>query len=114
MIADWRFALRSRSAVRPMKSLAVFAVTLAMAGPLAAASLTLERTIPLPAVEGRIDHCSLDAAGQRLFVAALGNNTVEVINLAAGKVEHSIPGLAEPQGIYFLAGANQLFVANGG
>src|SRR5438874_13654338 len=97
-----------------MKPLALLATGVALAGPLAAATLTLERTIPLPGVEGRIDHFSLDTAGRRLFVAALGNNTVEVVNLTEGKVDHSIPGLAEPQGIYFLADANRLFVANGG
>jgi len=97
-----------------MKSLAFFAAALVFAGPLAAASLTLERTIPLPGVEGRIDHFSLDTAGHRLFVAALGNNTVEVVNLTEGKVIRSITGLVEPQGIFFLADVNRLFVANGG
>ena len=42
----------------------------------AAEPLKLTRTIPLPGVEGRIDHLSVDLAGQRLFVAALGNNTL--------------------------------------
>ena len=42
------------------------------------APLTLEKTITLEKVEGRIDHMAVDVAGQRLFVAALGNNTVEV------------------------------------
>jgi hypothetical protein len=40
-------------------------------------ALTLDRTIPMPKVEGRIDHMAADVTGQRLFVAALGNNTVE-------------------------------------
>ncbi len=46
--------------------------------------LTLDKTIPMPKVEGRIDHMAADVAGQRLFVAALGNNTVEVLDLKAG------------------------------
>src|SRR3954468_9178883 len=100
--------------LRSMKLLVFLATALACAGSLGAASLTLERTVPLPGVEGRIDHFSLDAAGHRLFVAALGSNTVEVVNLAEGKVEHSIPGLAEPQGLCFLADANRLYIANGG
>lgn len=97
-----------------MKSLALVAAALALAGPVGAGTLTLERTILLPNVVGRIDHFSLDAAGQRLFVAALGNDTVEVVNLAEGKVDRSIKGLAEPQGIYFLAASGRLYVANGG
>jgi hypothetical protein len=38
-------------------------------------SLKLEQTIPLPDIKGRIDHLSLDVAGQRPFVSALGNDT---------------------------------------
>jgi hypothetical protein len=57
--------------------------------------LLLIQTIPLPKVEGRIDHLSVDIKDQRLFVAALGNDTVEIIDLAAGKVIHSISGLSD-------------------
>jgi len=97
-----------------MRTVAVLSAIFAVAGSLTAASLTLERTISLPGVEGRIDHFSLDPAGQRLFVAALGNNSVEVVDLIEGKVHHSITGLVEPQGLYFLADLNRLYVANGG
>src|SRR5437773_2011342 len=69
--------------------------------------------IPLPGVEGRIDHMALDTAGQRLLVAALGNNTVEIVDLAAHKVVHSIRGLREPQGVAFLRDMSQIAVANG-
>ncbi len=37
-------------------------------------TLQLKQTIPLPGAEGRIDHLDLDAANERLFVCALGNN----------------------------------------
>lgn len=91
------------------------AIVIAGLGPLApAATLSLERTISLPAVEGRIDHLAHDPAGGRLFVAALGNNSVEVIDLTAARVVRRIQGLAEPQGVCFLAESNQLYVANGG
>ena len=33
--------------------------------------------ITLPGVKGRIDHLAFDAKRRRLFVAALGNDTVE-------------------------------------
>src|SRR3989442_9678373 len=45
--------------------------------------LKLVQKIPLPAVKGRIDHISVDLRGKRLFLAALGNGTMEVIDLAA-------------------------------
>jgi DNA-binding beta-propeller fold protein YncE len=77
------------------------------------APLRLQKTIPLPDVEGRIDHMSIDVKTQRLFMAALGNNTVEVIDIAQGKRIHSIPGLREPQGVLYLPEPNRLYVANG-
>jgi len=80
---------------------------------LVAQPLRLESTIPLPNVNGRIDHLSIDVAGKRLFVSALGNNTVEVVDLASGKIVHSISGLKEPQGVFYWADTNRLYVANG-
>lgn len=77
-------------------------------------TLKLTQTIPLPGVEGRIDHMSVDASGGRLFVAALGNNTVEVVDLKAGKVARSLSGFSEPQGLLFLPEFRRLYVANGG
>jgi DNA-binding beta-propeller fold protein YncE len=75
--------------------------------------LRLQKTILLPGVEGRIDHMSIDVKTQRLFMAALGNNSVEVIDIARSKRIHSIPGLHEPQGVLYLPEANRLYVANG-
>jgi DNA-binding beta-propeller fold protein YncE len=75
--------------------------------------LTLVGTIDLPHVEGRIDHLAVDMAAERLYVAALGNNTVEVLDLKSGGHLRSIPGFHEPQGIAFLADAKLVAVANG-
>ena len=72
----------------------------------------LKQTIPLPGVEGRIDHLALDAANDRLFVCALGNNTVEVLDLRKGERIHSITGLGAPQGIAYIPELNRIFVAN--
>jgi YVTN family beta-propeller protein len=76
--------------------------------------LVLESTIPLPNVSGRIDHLAIDLAGNRLFVAELGNNTLDVIDLTAQKVLHRISGLAEPQGVGYLPGFGLIVVADGG
>lgn len=76
--------------------------------------MTLWRTIPLPEVQGRIDHFALDAGGERLFMAALGNHTVEVIDLRAGKVMRSLTGFREPQGVVYVPEFNRLYVADGG
>ena len=76
------------------------------------AVLELKQTIPLPGVEGRIDHFDLDAAGERLFVCALGNNTVEVLDLRKGERVHSLSGLGSPQGLVYAPELNRLLVAN--
>jgi DNA-binding beta-propeller fold protein YncE len=78
------------------------------------APLTLERTIVLTDVAGRIDHLAVDVAGRRLFVAELGNGTVDAIDLDSGAVVGRIKGLPEPQGMAFLPDRAELAVANGG
>jgi YVTN family beta-propeller protein len=72
------------------------------------------QTIPLDGVEGRIDHMAFDPAGKRLFICALGNNTVEVVDLTQSKVVRSLSGFSEPQGVCFVPEFNLLAVANGG
>lgn len=74
--------------------------------------LRLVATVPLPHVEGRIDHMAIDVQGQRLFVAALGNNTVEVIDVKNAKLLHTISGLREPQGIAYVPRVHRIYIAN--
>jgi DNA-binding beta-propeller fold protein YncE len=74
--------------------------------------LQLEEQIPVPGVAGRLDHFTADAKRRRLFVSALGNNTLEVIDVFAGRVVHSIKGLAQPQGPLYVPGVDKLYVAN--
>lgn len=92
-----------------------FCLPLLAMGSLAAesATLTLSRTIPLPGVKGRFDHFALDLKRQRLFVAALGNDTLEVIDLKEGKRTLSIPGLGKPTGIVYLEKLDRIFAACG-
>src|SRR6186997_2968260 len=65
-------------------------------------------------VQGRIDHLTIDAEGRRLFVAALGNDTVEVLDLRGRSVLQSLRGFHEPQGIGQPLDGNLVGVANGG
>ena len=71
-------------------------------------------TIALPNVAGRIDHLGFDTAQQRLFVAALGNDTVEVIDTAKNAVLRSLPGFHEPQGVAVVPELGGVVIANGG
>ena len=75
--------------------------------------LALVRTIPLPDVRGRIDHLDIDPDGERLFVAALGNDSVEVIDLRAGRRTMRLAPLQEPQGVAWLSESKTLLVASG-
>ena len=80
--------------------------------PAGAQPFRLKQTIALPGVEGRIDHFAFDPAGERLFVCALENNSVEVVDLQRHERTHSITGLGSPQGIAYIPGLDRLFVAN--
>src|SRR5215471_12946515 len=73
--------------------------------------LSLHSRIPLKNVKGRIDHFSVDVKGQRLFVAAVANHTLEVIDLQSGKQVNTIADLAEPQGVFYDTSTNRLYVA---
>jgi DNA-binding beta-propeller fold protein YncE len=81
--------------------------------PAAAPTLKLTATIPLPSVSGRIDHLGFDAARRRLFVAALGNGTVEVIDTDRNMRVQSLSGFHEPQGVAILPDMNAVAIANG-
>jgi DNA-binding beta-propeller fold protein YncE len=75
--------------------------------------LKLEKTIEMPAVNGRIDHMAVNLKDKVLYMAALGNNTLEVIDLNKGAVIKSIKGVEEPQGIAYIPEQNEFVVASG-
>ena len=78
------------------------------------APLVLEATIPLPDTGGRIDHMAVDLRRGRLFVAELGNGTVDVVDLASRKVMRRLGGFREPQGIGYEPSTDALYIANAG
>src|SRR5579863_7681598 len=76
--------------------------------------LKLVQKVPLPRTfEGRIDHQSVDVKGNRYFMSGLGNGTVEVIDLGAGKVLHTITGFSMAQAALYVPETNLIFVADG-
>ena len=70
--------------------------------------------IPLPKVQGRIDHMAVDITDSRLFIVALENDTVEIVDLKTGRLMKTIKGLNEPQGIAYVEEFSKLFLTNGG
>jgi DNA-binding beta-propeller fold protein YncE len=73
--------------------------------------LVLTEAIPLENAKGRFDHFAM--GGGKLFVAALGSNAVEVINVGGRILERTITGVPYAQGIAFSPETNKLFVASG-
>jgi DNA-binding beta-propeller fold protein YncE len=76
--------------------------------------LVAESTIKLDNVGGRIDHMAFDRQQNRLLIAALGNNTLEAVDMRAGKRVGTISGLDEPQGVAWSDRSKTIFVANAG
>src|SRR6202166_352719 len=119
----YAFEVHRHDEERNMKTLATLCVTVLIFGSVALsqdqpstpdrAPLLLVQQIPLPNVGGRIDHFTFDGKRKRVIGAALGNNTVEVVDTFAGRDIHSISGAADPQGVVFVSEFNKLFVANG-
>jgi YVTN family beta-propeller protein len=96
--------------------LAAFIVAAMMVTPATAQAPALVRdsVIALPKTTGRIDHLAIDLGRKHLFVAELGNGTVDVIDFAARRVIHRIDGLKEPQGIAYEPKSDLVAVASGG
>src|SRR5438874_9062085 len=80
------------------------------AGLQAADVLEPAATIALSSVKGRIDHFGVDLKQQRLFVAALGNETLEIVDVRAGRWERSLGGLGVPEGVLYLSEFNRVYV----
>ena len=93
------------------RCLAIGLVALAL--PCAASAIERIATIDMPGVRGRIDHLAADPVHHRVFVAALGNDTVEVVDTATAAVR-TIRGLREPQGILYVPDLDRVVVANAG
>src|SRR5215510_11026826 len=76
--------------------------------------LVLNQRISLREVKGRIDHMDADVKKQVVFMSALGNNSLEIVDIKNGKHLYSIRNLNEPQGVVFIPQTNEIMVANGG
>src|SRR4051794_11150224 len=77
------------------------------------ATLQLVKTIPLNGAAGRLDHMAIDAKHKRLFIANLSNNSLDVVDLEAGKLVKQIAGQKKIQGVAFVPHLNRIFVGNG-
>jgi DNA-binding beta-propeller fold protein YncE len=79
------------------------------------APLFLARIIPIPDVQGRFDHMSVDDSTNRVFAAVYGNDSVEVLDTArARRIESIQAGFIKPQMAEFLQGLNRIVISNEG
>src|SRR4030081_3190179 len=86
-------------------------VILAGAEAVTGAPLKLIQTISLPDVEGYFDHMAVDVKGQRLFVPGEHQKTIEVVDLRAGKVIHTITGFGgDPRKTIYLPETSEIWL----
>jgi DNA-binding beta-propeller fold protein YncE len=89
-----------------------------LAGSLGAAaaaepSLNLVKKIVLKGTNGKLDHLTVDSKGQRLSLANKINNTVDIVDLKAGRLLRQLPGQSGAQGLAYAADLDRLYVALG-
>jgi DNA-binding beta-propeller fold protein YncE len=87
--------------------------TFLLARPAFTAELELIQTIPLKGKAGSLDHLAIDLKGDRLFVANKANNTLDVVDLKAGKLVLQKPNQTAIQGIAYAADLNRIYVGLG-
>src|SRR5258707_15817476 len=68
--------------------------------------------IPLPGVQGRLDHFTIDPKRKRVIFSGLGNDSVQVVDAFAGRQIKQIDGLSQPQGTLYVPETDTLYVAN--
>jgi hypothetical protein len=74
--------------------------------------LVLEKRIALAHVSGRIDHMAVDLERHRLLVAELGNDSVDVVDLASNALLHRFEGLKSPQGVAYVPALDVIVIAD--
>ena len=93
--------------------LQTYIVTLLATVALHAATLEPAGAIPLPGVKGGFDLMAVDIAGQRLFLAAEDNGSLEILDLKANARIKSIGEMEEPKWVVYRPESHRLFVSNG-
>ncbi len=79
------------------------------------APLVLVRIIPMPNVQGRVDHMTVDNETGKLYAAVYGNDSVEVLEVHKGRSIRSIQeGFSNPQMAAYLPDLNRIVVSSEG
>jgi DNA-binding beta-propeller fold protein YncE len=102
-----------------MKKLAGFFLVIALLSIPALAQKTPPlrylQSIPMPDLKaGDFDHFAIDLVGNRLFLTAEDNSLVEVFDLKANKLVHTIKDVDTPHSMLYFPESKQLWVVCGG
>ena len=83
------------------------------AGSARAADLELVQTIVLKGKAGSLDHLAMDAKREHLFLANKTNNTLDVVDLKAGKLFKQVANQQGIQGIAYVPDLDKVYVGLG-
>lgn len=72
---------------------------------------TRVRDVPLPGRSTRFDYQSIDAPGHRLYVAHLGDSSVDVVDLDTFAVVAHVPDLSEVHGVLAVPELGRVFAS---
>ncbi len=108
-------SIMASASLRPTWRTPTLLALLALVGPAAAepATLQLIQIIPLKGAPGRLDHVAIDRTHSRLFVANLSNNSLDIVDLKAGKLIKQVPDQNKIQGIAYAPDLDRIYVGNG-
>jgi hypothetical protein len=95
------------------RSLALIVILLGPTGAIAADSLALKQTIVLKGKAGGLDHLALDVKRDRLFLANKANNSLDIVDLKAGKLLQQVRNQGGIQGIAYAADLDKVCVGLG-
>jgi hypothetical protein len=75
--------------------------------------LTLQAAITLPTGTGKFDHFAYDLKANRLFIAATGNHSIEVLDLNSERLAENLGGIGKPHGLAWLPTTGLLYASDG-
>lgn len=98
---------------RSGRSIVIAALALGFFSTSKSATLDQVGAIPLTRVKGGFDLMAVDVPGQRFFLAAEENGSLEILDLKAARRVMSISGMDEPKWVVYRPESHRLFVSNG-
>jgi hypothetical protein len=72
------------------------------------------KVLPVPGVQGRLDHFTIDKQHKRIMFSCPDDNTVQIVDAFDGSPISQIRGLSNPRGTFYLADGDKLYVADAG